>query len=87
MPTSTTTSKKPSTSKWLVDYPSFPTTLINIDKLDHPDKPVVEYICSVLRNGFDTLDKTNNITTKECKNNLSARLQEHIVTELIEKEE
>ena len=53
---------------------------------DHPDKTFVEYLCSGLRNGFDALVKTNNITTKECNNNLSARLQGNVVTELIEKE-
>ena len=52
----------------------------------HPDKTCVEYLCSGLRNGCDTLVKTNNITTKECRNNLSARLQGNVVTELIEKE-
>ena len=91
MPTSTTTYEKPSTSKWLADYPLFPTTTINVDKLklelhDHPDKTCVEYLYSGLRNGCDTLVKTNNITTKECKNNLSDRLQENVVTEVIEKE-
>ena len=52
----------------------------------HPDKTCVEYLCSGLRNGCDTIVKTNNITTKECNNNLSARLQGNVVTELIEKE-
>ena len=53
---------------------------------DHPDKTFVEYLCCGLRNGSDILVKTNHITTKECKNSLPARLQEHVVTELIEKE-
>ena len=52
----------------------------------HPDKTCLEYLCSGLRNGCDTLAKTNNITTKECKNKLTARLQGNVVTELIEKE-
>jgi hypothetical protein len=35
---------------------------------------------------FDTLVRSEKVQTKECKNNLSARVQETVVSELIDKE-
>lgn len=54
--------------------------------MSHPDKHFVQYICNGFRNGFDTLVKFDNLETKECRNNLSARSQKDIVSDLINKE-
>ena len=54
------------------------------DKLsNHPDPDFVEYVCSGLENGFDTMVSNTDIQTKECKNLLSARSQPDIVSKLI----
>ena len=39
----------------------------------HPDQDFVSYLCSGLRNGFDTLSQSVSLPNKECKNLLSAR--------------
>jgi hypothetical protein len=53
---------------------------------NHPDKNVVSYLCTGLRHCFDTLVQSEKVQTKECKNNLSARVQETVVSALIDKE-
>ena len=68
-----------STKKLLSDFPSHATTPINVDLLEYelcnlPDKNVVSYLCTGLRYGFDALVQSKKIQTKECKNNLSARV-------------
>jgi hypothetical protein len=60
--------------------------LLEYELCNHPDKNVVSYICTGLRHGFDTLVQSEKVQTKECKNNLSARVQETVVSELIDKE-
>lgn len=67
------------------------TTPINVTQLEnelvsHPDKQFVKYLCNGFRNGFDTFVKFDSLETIECKNNLSARSQKNIVSELIKKE-
>ena len=52
----------------------------------HPDQDFVSYLCSGLRNGFDTLIQSVSLPNKECKNLLSARKSPLDVQELIEKE-
>ena len=66
-------------------------TPINVNQLEcellnHPDKSFVNYLCTGLIKGFDTMVKYDNVKTKECKNNLSARSQKEVVSELIKKE-
>ena len=63
----------------------------NVDLLEYelcnlPDTKFVSYLCTGLRHGFDTLVQSEKVQTKECKNNLSARVQETVVSELIDKE-
>ena len=76
--------------KWLDSFITHATTPVNVSLLqfelrNHPDKSFVQYLCEGLSYGFDTMVKNVNITTKECRNNLSARNQESAVSELIEK--
>ena len=52
----------------------------------HSDQDFVSYLCSGLRNGFDTLIQSVSLPNKECKNLLSARKSPLDVQELIEKE-
>jgi hypothetical protein len=44
------------------------------------------YVQVGLRHGFDTLVQSEKVQTKERKNNLSARVQETVVSELTDKE-
>ena len=53
---------------------------------NHPDNDFVVYLCTGLIDGFDTLVQKEILSPKECKNNLSARNQKSVVTELIDKE-
>lgn len=73
------------------DFPNHATTPVNVDKLEcelskHPNRKFVQYLCGGLRHGFDTMVSTINLKTKECKNNLSAKLQPDCTLELINNE-
>lgn len=46
----------------------------------------VDFLCSGLEHGFDTLVSDTNLKTKECKNLLSARHNSAAVQELLETE-
>ena len=46
----------------------------------------MDYLCSGLEYGFDTLVFDTNLKTKECKNLLSARENNDIVQELLDTE-
>ena len=46
----------------------------------------MDYLCSGLEYGFDTLVSDTNLKTKECKNLLSARENADIVQELLDTE-
>ena len=68
-----------------------PTTPIDVDRLerelsDHPDQDFVKYLCSGLREGFDTMVLFAPHVNIECKNLLSARRNPTDVRELIESE-
>ena len=68
-----------------------PTTPIDVDRLerelsDHPDLDFVKYLCSGLREGFDTMVSFAPHVNIECKNLLSARRNPTDVRELIESE-
>lgn len=52
----------------------------------HPDINFVNYLCSGINEGFDTMIKCTDLPTLECKNNFSARSQPLSVRELINKE-
>lgn len=63
-------------------------TNINIDRLhlelaEHPDRNFVNYLCSSLEFGFDTLVTYESINSYECKNALSARKNPLVVDELL----
>lgn len=63
-------------------------TNINIDRLhlelaEHPDRNFVNYLCSSLEFGFDTLVTYEIINSYECKNALSARKNPLVVDELL----
>ena len=65
-----------------------PSTPINVDCLEkelqgHPDPVFVQYLCTGLREGFDTLIPDILLSNKECKNFLSARQNHSAVSELI----
>jgi hypothetical protein len=55
--------------------------LLEYELCNHPDNNFVSYLCTGLRHGFDTL-----VQSEKFKNNLSARVQETVVSELIDKE-
>lgn len=66
-------------------------TNINIDRLrlelaEHPDLNFVNYLCSSLEFGFDTLVTCESIHTYECKNALTARQNPLVVDELLNTE-
>ena len=52
----------------------------------HPDQDFVSYICSGLRNSFNTLTQSVSLPNRECKNLLSARKIPMDFQELTEKE-
>lgn len=63
-------------------------TNINIDirrleLAEHPDSNFVNYLCSSLEFGFDTLVTYKSIHSYECKNTLSARKKSMVVDELL----
>ena len=66
-------------------------TPINVDLLeeylaDHPDRGFVNYLCSGLRNGFDTGVKDMPAMNFECNNLQSAMMHPSIVSETIARE-
>lgn len=66
-------------------------TNINIVRLrlelaEHPDLNFVNYLCSSLEFGFDTLVTCESIYTYECKNALTARQNLLVVDELLNTE-
>ena len=68
-----------------------PSTPVDVDRLEfelgqHPDLDFVRYLCSGLREGFDTMIPPVPLANIECKNLLSARNNTSDVQELIETE-
>jgi hypothetical protein len=66
-------------------------TPINIEKLaeelrSHPDINFAYYLLNGLRHGFDVMVKCETWETKEFTNNVSARSQPEIVSELTQTE-
>ena len=68
-----------------------PSTPIDVDRLqielsDHPNQDFVNYLCSGLREGFDTMVSDVPLANIECINLLSARKNPTDIQELIETE-